>query len=59
MPTTRTFLDADVLINAFRGVGPVATAAQSIVDDPDREFVTSDILRLELIPKPHYFGRTV
>jgi predicted nucleic acid-binding protein len=54
---TRTFLDADVLINAFRGIGTVAVAAQAIVDDPDREFVASDILRLELIPKPHFFGR--
>jgi integrase len=48
---TRTFVDADVLINAFRGIGPTASAAQAVVDDPDREFVVSDILRLELLPK--------
>ena len=58
MAKTRTFLDADVLINAFRGIGPVAVTAQAIIDDPDREFVASDILRLELLPKPHFFGRT-
>lgn len=58
MAKTRTFLDADVLINAFRGIGPVAATAQAIIDDPGREFVTSDLLRLELLPKPRYFGRT-
>lgn len=58
MVKTRTFVDADVLINAFRGIGPTASAAQAVIDDPDREFVVSDILRLELLPKPHYFGRT-
>lgn len=57
MAKIRTFVDADVLINAFRGIGPVASAAQAIIDDPDREFVASDILRLELLPKPCYFGR--
>lgn len=59
MAKTRTFVDADVLIHAFRGTGPVAAASQAIIDDPDREFVGSDILRLELIPKPHFFGRSV
>lgn len=54
---TRTFVDADVLINAFRGAGSVATAAQEVLDDPAREFVASDILRLELIPKSRFFGR--
>jgi len=55
---TRTFVDADVLIHAFRGTGPVAAASQAVIDDPDRQFVGSDILRLELIPKPHFFGRS-
>jgi predicted nucleic acid-binding protein len=54
---TRTFVDADVLINAFRGIGLTASTAQAVLDDPDREFVVSDILRLELLPKPHYYGR--
>ena len=42
MPTV-TFLDADVLINAFRGKGDIATAAQAVLDDPDRTFLASDI----------------
>lgn len=58
MTKTRTFVDADVLINAFRGIGPTASAAQAVIDDPDREFVVSDILRLELLPKPQCFART-
>ena len=49
MAKTRTFVDADVLINAIGGIGTVAVAAQAIMDDPDREFVSSDILRLELL----------
>jgi hypothetical protein len=55
----RTFLDADVLINAFRGVGDIAVRAQAIIDDPNRQFVASDILRLELIPKPHFNQRAL
>jgi predicted nucleic acid-binding protein len=57
LSSIRTFLDAGVLISAFRGIGPIALAAQSVVDEPGREFVVSDVLRLELIPKPYYSGR--
>jgi predicted nucleic acid-binding protein len=27
-----------------------------ILDDPDREFIVSDYLKLEVIPKPTFFG---
>ncbi len=54
MPRTRTFLDADVLINAFRGTGQLALDARDVLDDPNRDFVASDILRLELIPKARF-----
>jgi predicted nucleic acid-binding protein len=50
----RTFLDANVLINAFRGIGQIGQDARDIIDDPNREFVASDMLRLELIPKAHF-----
>lgn len=43
MAKSPTFVDADVLINAFRGIGPTASAPQAVLDDPDREFVVSDI----------------
>jgi predicted nucleic acid-binding protein len=51
---TQTFLDANVLIHAFRGTSAASQAARDLIDDPAREFVASDILRLELIPKPHF-----
>jgi hypothetical protein len=37
----RTFTDSGVLITAARGLGPKALKALSILDDPDREFVSS------------------
>lgn len=51
---TRTFLDANVLITAFRGTGQLASDARAVLNDTDREFVASDVLRLELVPKAHY-----
>jgi hypothetical protein len=49
---TRTYLDANILIAAFQGEGDGAMAAIAALDDPDREFVVSDFLRLETLPKP-------
>ena len=54
MARTRTFLDANVLIHAFRGTGQLTRDAQDVIDDDTRDFVVSDILRLELIPKSHF-----
>jgi predicted nucleic acid-binding protein len=51
---TRTFLDANVLIMAFRGTDQVADKARAVLNDTDREFVASDVLRLELVPKAHF-----
>lgn len=45
----RTYLDSGVLLNAWRGRD--ATAAFSILGDPAREFYSSQLVRLELIPK--------
>jgi predicted nucleic acid-binding protein len=53
---TRTFVDAGVLIAAACGVPEIAESALRFLDDPDRSFVTSDILRLEVLPKPSYHG---
>lgn len=52
MPTKQlTFLDASVLINAARGSDPTRKMrAVSIIGDPDREFVASQYLRLEVLP---------
>jgi predicted nucleic acid-binding protein len=51
---TRTFLDAGVLIAAARGRGIIAVRAHTILDDPERVFVTSDYIRMEVFPKALY-----
>ena len=38
-------------------MSPESEKARRLIDDPGREFVASDILRLELLPKAHYHGR--
>jgi hypothetical protein len=50
----RTYVDAGVLIAAARSASHLSNAALSVLDDPSREFVGSDYLRLEVLPKAHY-----
>jgi hypothetical protein len=50
----RTYLDAGVLISAARGKAPLATKALDILDDPNRQFVSSVFLKLEVLPKAVY-----
>ncbi|MEX2172296.1 MAG: PIN domain-containing protein [Pirellulales bacterium] len=57
MAADRTFLDANVLLLAFRGSGDKAVAASSLLNDESREFIASDMLRLELLPKPDFNKR--
>jgi predicted nucleic acid-binding protein len=52
----RTYIDAGVLITAARGVAPLAIKALKVLDDPDREFVSSVFLKLEILPKAMYYG---
>ena len=52
----RTFLDSGVLLTAWRGE-TLAAAALSIMADDAREFVTSQMVRLELLPKPRFERR--
>ena len=52
----RTFLDSGVLLHAWRGEllsGP----ALRLLDDDEREFVTSQMVRLELLSKPVFEKR--
>lgn len=49
----KTFLDSGVLLTAWRGAD--AAIAISIIEDPAREFYTSDLVKLELLPKPACF----
>lgn len=57
MSGKRTYVDAGVLIAAARGKDDVAVKAIQILDDPDREFVSSPFLRLEVLPKAVYGKR--
>lgn len=53
----RTFIDAGVLIAAARGKSPVAAKAMDILDDPEREFTSSDFVKLEVLPKAIHYKR--
>jgi len=54
----RTYVDASVLIEAFRGKGAAAQRAMEVLDDGNRMFVVSDFLRLEVVPKPTFHRQT-
>lgn len=54
---TRTFVDSGVLIAAAIGTAEISVPAREILDDPDREFALSDLVRLEVSPKALYFRR--
>lgn len=48
----RTYVDSSVLIAAFRGDRSSSNRAMEILDDPARQFLVSDFLRLEVLPQP-------
>jgi predicted nucleic acid-binding protein len=56
MRPKRTFLDSGVLIAAARGTDDTALQALQILDDLDREFVSSIFVKLEIHPKAIYNG---
>ena len=47
----RTYVDSGVLIWAAQGVSTNAEIALKFLTDPQREYVTSDYVKLEVIPK--------
>jgi predicted nucleic acid-binding protein len=53
----RTYLDAGTLINGVRGDPQIAQAVYDLIRDPEREFVASVFLRLEVLPKAVYHRR--
>jgi hypothetical protein len=55
---TRTFLEAGVLIAAIRGTPEIADRAMELLNDPERLFVSSDFVQLEVLPKAVYFRHT-
>ncbi len=46
----RTFVDSGVLIAAARGNEDVARQAMAVLDDPEREFASSPLVKLEVLP---------
>ncbi|HKR00065.1 MAG TPA: PIN domain-containing protein [Pyrinomonadaceae bacterium] len=57
-PKQPTFVDASVLINAIVGSDAARKMrALSVLGDPDREFVATRFLQLEVIPIPLKFNK--
>jgi predicted nucleic acid-binding protein len=55
---TRSYICSGVLIAAARGAGTLGSKALDVIGDTQsREFVCSDYVRLEVLPKPTYFKR--
>ena len=51
----RTFIDANILIAAATGRDALFDRACAMLDDPERVFLTSEFVRLEVMPKAVYF----
>lgn len=51
MSATLTYIDSGVLIFAAKGTTEAAALALPFLADPGREYVTSDYVRLEVLPK--------
>ena len=58
MAATLTYIDSGVLIFAAQGKTAAAALALPFLADPNREYVTSDYVRLEVLPKATFYKRT-
>lgn len=54
----KVFVDSNVLIAAARGTSPVAERSIAILGNRALRFVSSPLVRLEVLPKAYFFGRT-
>ena len=52
----RTYVDSGVLISATRGPKQLSEVALSFLYDPLREYVTSDYVKVEVLPKCVFHG---
>jgi predicted nucleic acid-binding protein len=52
----KTFLDSGVLLCAWKGRPEDSDAAMFVIHDARRQFVTSRMVKMELLPKPTFFG---
>ncbi len=53
-----TFVDSGLLIAVAQGRDDVYEQALSVLDDPEREFVSSEYVKLEVLPMATWLGRT-
>ena len=54
-----TYVDSGVLIYAAKGTDDAAALALPFLQDQNRQFVTSDYVRLEVLPKSVFHGNVV
>ncbi|MUG99957.1 PIN domain-containing protein [Scytonema sp. UIC 10036] len=54
MSLKKTYIDSGVLITAFRGIQSASIRANSILNNGNREFVSSQFVKLEVLPKAIY-----
>jgi hypothetical protein len=54
---TLTYIDSCVLLYAAQGTAILAERALRFLFDPEREYATSDYVRLELVPHARYHKR--
>ena len=59
MALIRTYIDSGVLIFAAKARHPTAVLALPFVTDPQREYVTSEYVRLEVLPKSKFNRTTI
>lgn len=55
---TITFIDSGVLVTASRGVENLSDKAITILSSADREFASSEFIKLEVLPKAIYYRQT-
>ena len=53
----RTYVDSCLLIAAYQGKQEISADAMAVLDDPDRQFVVSSYVELEVLPKPQFNNR--
>ncbi|MBD6619206.1 hypothetical protein FNW02_26110 [Komarekiella sp. 'clone 1'] len=54
MNRKKTYIDSGVLLTAFGGIHSISIRANSILNDENREFVSSQFVKLEVLPKAIY-----
>lgn len=54
-----TFIDSGVLLAAARGTEACSETALTILEDQEREFASSQFVRLEVLPKAVYYDRKI